>query len=232
MIRCLGLALLVVYCDAHDHPRSPSLVAAAVASPAAFARRHPGLVSPSRKRQTGSIASDYRSWAQENYLLAAAVQAGVLRSVANLVAQLVMVSNNCEEEVRLSTVLSMGALGASVSGLGGASWQRMLERRLGRSVGRGHARHVAMQAAVNLLFWAPLANTVYILGLSMLRGECLASAWEGLTRRFASVMLLELSLFVPYSALAFRTLPLEYRPLASSCVGAAFTVGLSMVCQP
>lgn len=175
--------------------------------------------------------SEYRSWAQDNYLLAAAVQAGILRSLANLVAQMVMVSNKCEEEVRLSTVLSMGALGATVSGLGGASWQRMLERRLGRSVGRGHARHVAMQAAANLLFWAPLANTVYILGLSLLRGECLASAWDGLTRRFASVMLLELSLFVPYSALAFRTLPLEYRPLASSCVGAAFTVGLSMVCQ-
>merc|ERR1711998_286326 len=110
-------------------------------------------------------------------------------------------------------------------------WQRFLERRLGRRVGRGHARHVALKAVADLLFWAPLANSVYIIGLSLLRGECLESAWEGLTRRFAKVMLLELSLFVPYSALAFRTVPLEYRPLGSSCVGAAFTIGLSVVCR-
>ena len=244
----VGLVLVVLRSSsALEAPRpsqespSPSLVAV---SSTLYAPRRPVVPPLSRSRAQGlntgggsvvrgwaaaDVVRDYRTWASSNYLAAAACQAGVLRSVANLVAQCMLVSRSQQDEVRLSTALTMGALGASVSGIGGASWQRFLEQRLGRSVGRGRAADVASKAALDFFLWAPVANAAYLLGLSMMRGECFGDAWNGLTRCFAHVMLLEAALFVPYSAFAFRTLPLELRPLASSCVGAAFTIGLSMM---
>jgi len=182
-----------------------------------------------RATRAPALAATYRQWAQHNYLTAAAVQAGILRSISNLAAQCMMVARSEQEEVRLSTALTMGALGASVSGWGGASWQRFMERQLGRSVGRGRPSDVALKAVCDFLLWAPLANATYLISLALLRGECLRGALSGLLRCLPGVMALEAALFVPYSALAFRMIPLEVRPLASSCVGAAFTIGLSMM---
>ena len=205
----------------------PSLVAVASTFHAPW--RLAPVVAPLSPPKGSTVVQEYREWARTNYLAAAAAQAAVLRTTANLLAQWMLVSRRQQDAVRIPTALTMGALGASVSGFGGASWQRFLERRLGRSVGRGGAADVASKAALDFFLWAPFANAAYLLGLALMRGECFGDAWEGLTRRFGNVMLMEAALFVPYSAFAFRTLPLEMRPLASSCVGAAFTIGLSMM---
>jgi len=218
---------------------SPSLVAVAV--PGQFRHpQRPAVPASSSLTQLLQVpsnfaadyrkfATEYRKWSRSHYLAAAAAQSGTLRMLSNLLAQWVQVSRSQQGEVILSTALTMGLLGASVSGYGGASWQRFLESWLGRSVGRGRASDVALKASMDFFIWAPLANAAYLLGLATMRGECFGDAWEGLTRCFARVMLLEAALFVPYSALAFQTIPLEVRPLASACVGAAFTIGLSMM---
>ena len=220
------------------HPSS-SLIALAVASTSSTVRRPRCLseveearLSPTLPKHSwaGGGGGGYREWAKSNYLAAAACQAGVLRCSSNLVAQALMSSRGKQStQAPVMTALSMGLLGSAVSGVGGGAWSRLLEKRLGRSVGKGRASDVARSAALSFCIWAPLANSLYLLGLPMLQGECLGSAWECLCSKFAHVMLLELCLFVPYSALAFRTIPLEMRPLASSLVGAIFTIGLSMM---
>ena len=205
----------------------PSLVALAVTSTSCG---HLTTKTKQHSQQLAVTGSSYREWAKSNYLAAAACQAGVLRCSSNLVAQALMSSRGKQQShAPVMTALSMGLLGSAVSGAGGGAWSRFLEKRLGRSVGKGRAGDVARSAALSFCLWAPLANSLYLLGLPMLQGESCSSAWECLCSRFTHVMLLELCLFVPYSALAFRIIPLELRPLASSLVGAIFTIGLSMM---
>lgn len=175
---------------------------------------------------------EYQKWARRHYLGASIVQAGVLRAAANFVAQHLLIRRGMQRRLHPSTALAMGALGATVSGLGGASWNRLLEQRLGKSVGRGKPSDAALKCLCDFTLFAPLANAAYMVGLGMLsRGESLGAACAALRlESFGRVMLLEAMLFMPYSALAFQVMPLELRPLAQSCVAAAFTIALTMMC--
>ena len=122
--------------------------------------------------------------------------------------------------------VAMAAIAAGVSGFGGAMWLRKLEGLYGTSTEPGV---VARKTATDYVFWAPIANTAYLLGLPLLTGhgaEAALSTWQA---GFVSVMLLELSIFMPYNVFAFRMIPLEARPLVQTLLSAAFTIGLCTV---
>jgi len=176
------------------------------------------------------LGMQYQHWSRSHYLEAAVLQAGLLRAGANLAAQHCMVLRGQQDQLRLSTVAAMGALGAGVSGLGGGAWSRMLEHRLGRSVGRGKPGDCVMKVLCDFAIFAPMANAIYLVVLALSRGGSLADALASLSfESFSRVMLLEATLFMPYSALAFNLIPWEFRPLSQSCVAAAFTIGLSTI---
>ena len=86
------------------------------------------------------------------------------------------------------------------------------------------------KAATDYSVWAPFANTCYLLGVPLLTGHDVAAALQTLQAGFASVMLLELSIFAPYNIFAFRNISLNYRPAVSAALAFLFTVGLAGLC--
>jgi len=167
------------------------------------------------------LAVRYARVSRDHFLPLAAAQAGALRGASDLVGQGLQ-----HAPADPTHAVAMAAIAAGVSGFGGAMWLRKLEGLYGTSTEPGV---VARKTATDYVFWAPIANTAYLLGLPLLTGhgaEAALSTWQA---GFVSVMLLELSIFMPYNVFAFRMIPLEARPLVQTLLSAAFTIGLCTV---
>ena len=140
----------------------------------------------------------YRSFVEADYLMSASVQTATLRASANVLAQTVMLQRGMIAFYDVRQTIAMGLLGLTVSGYVKAAWMRRLEHLLG--AGRTDRRAVIAKTLASLLVWAPFAGVVYLLGLPLLRGQGWAVAALTLQTKFARVMLVEATVFTPYSA--------------------------------
>ena len=206
-----------------------------------------------------SMVSAYNTLCNRHYLRTATAQGGLIRVAANMIAQTVLVARGMQQQIILSTLLTMLCLGATMSGVCGhvdepsllalprVSHPLLLRctrshlpaqlvqaswtRWLDQKVGHRHrGRDAVAKAAIDFFLWAPLCNSTYLLICPLVRGETLAAAWGLLRERFLAVMALEAMCFMPYNLLAFSVIPLCLRPLGQSCVAAIFAIGLSVLC--
>ena len=185
------------------------------------------ILRPTALSALSSIGSTYRSMSETHYLATACVQGCLLRITANYAAQLLLVARGLQSCVGLATLLTMAALGATVSGCTNAGWSRWLDNAVGHAHG---ARDVVKKALIDFVLWAPVCNSSYLLLCPMMNGAGLAAALQNVSERFLSVMALEAAVFTPYHIAAFSSIPQEVRPLCHSAVAAIFTVGLSLMC--
>ena len=169
----------------------------------------------------------YRSVSETHYLATAFVQGGLLRVLANYIAQAMLVMRGLQSGVVVSTLLTMLCLGATISGACNAGWTRFLDARIGSSRG---GVDVALKALIDFSCWAPICNSCYLFFCPLVGGVGVMAAWENLCERFLAVMALELACFTPYHILAFSSIPPAVRPLCHSGVAAIFTIGLSLSC--
>lgn len=167
------------------------------------------------KLSKASVA--YGQLCQEHFLPMAALQSGVLRGGADVVGGIGLHQGGFEH------ALAMATLGAAVSGWGNALWLRVLEGRYGADT---TPDVVLRKTATDYILWAPLANSAYLFGLPLLTGKGAEAALASWQCGFASVMLLELAIFMPYNLIAFERLPLSLRPLTGAVLAALFTIGV------
>ena len=149
----------------------------------------------------------------------AALQSGVLRGVADVVAH--------RDSVDPAHTTAIFLLAFFVSGLGNAMWLRRLETMYGTGT---EPATLARKTATDYSVWAPFANSAYLLGVPLLTGHDVAAALSTLQSGFLSVMLMELCIFAPYNLFAFRSISLNLRPAVSAVLAFAFTIGLSSQC--
>jgi hypothetical protein len=123
-------------------------------------------------------------------------------------------------------IIAMALMGGIVSGYGGAKWLQVLEGRYGS----GTSGDVVLRKTLtDYVCWAPFANSAYLIGLPLLTGMGVDAALETWHAGFVSVMLMELSIFMPYNVLAFNHIPHSFRPVSSAVLAAGFTIGLGML---
>jgi len=178
--------------------------------------------------QSGSSSSNF----DRNYLARSALCSCLLRGGSDILSQALG-----RGELDLTHAAAMGTVGLLFSGIIGAAWLALLESRLGSGT---ESRDIVRKAAVDYCFFAPLANSIYLLFVPMLcalsepgtfdmtSSLChSASMWQA---NFGSAMQLEAEIFVPFNLVAFRLIPPPLRPQAQACMCCAYTLGLSSLC--
>ena len=192
---------------------APALSAVSVRAPAAA----PGFSAA--EAVLTDLSGRYAQLAQDYFLPVAALQSGVLRGVADVVAH--------RDSVDPAHTTAIFLLAFFVSGLGNAMWLRRLETMYGTGT---EPATLARKTATDYSVWAPFANSAYLLGVPLLTGHDVAAALSTLQSGFLSVMLMELCIFAPYNLFAFRSISLNLRPAVSAVLAFAFTIGLSSQC--
>ena len=192
---------------------APALSAVSVRAPAVA----PGFSAA--EAVLTDLSGRYAQLAQDYFLPVAALQSGVLRGVADVVAH--------RDSVDPAHTTAIFLLAFFVSGLGNAMWLRRLETMYGTGT---EPATLARKTATDYSVWAPFANSAYLLGVPLLTGHDVAAALSTLQSGFLSVMLMELCIFAPYNLFAFRSISLNLRPAVSAVLAFAFTIGLSSQC--
>ena len=146
------------------------------------------------------VAHQYRQASETHYLPMAAAQGGLLRGMADVVGQ-GMTHPGFYDPAQTAALAGLGLL---ISGYGGAVWLRHLETKLGSGTAPAD---VLRKTFTDYTCWAPCANSAYLLLVPLLTGHGLEESLASLQAGFASVMLLEASLFMPYNLLAFNSIP-------------------------
>jgi len=167
-------------------------------------------------------AHQYRQASEKHYLPMASAQSGLLRGLADVAGQ-TLVHPGHYDPVQTAV---MGVLGLVISGYGGAVWLRHLETKLGSGIAPSD---VLRKTLTDYACWAPCANSAYLLLVPLLTGHSLEESLAALHVGFASVMMLEASLFMPYNLLAFNSIPAPLRPPAGALLSALFTIGFGVI---
>lgn len=166
-------------------------------------------------------AKRYRVLSETHYLPMAATQSGLLRGAADGVGQ--ALTHGSVDPVHVGIVATIGFI---ISGLGGAIWLRHLDSKLGSGT---HNTLVLRKTLTDYTCWAPVANSCWLLLVPLLMGSSVEEAATSLHAGFASVMMLEASIFMPYNLLAFSSIPASLRPPCEALLAAVFTIGLGMI---
>lgn len=223
-------------CHALVDPLCPSEELCALTSEELFAPSPPDrrttLGPAARARRFGQrSAVKYRRLMQRRYLLLASVQAAVLRGGADVVGRSLIPAEAYALDVEATNVYvhgaALGFVALFVSGVGCASWQRLLEASAGSET---TPEIIVLKCTADYFIWAPIANTLYLVLVPLLMGQTPAAAFQIMLDGFGAVSLLELCIWTPYNLLSFRFLPLELRPPTQSALAALFTIGLSLYC--
>ena len=134
----------------------PAVATGIVIPPAAVAPRLLPAPQPSLQR--------VRSFVQEQHLLAAALQMGVVRGSADMIGQ--AIHGDAVDPVHL---LAMVLTGLTISGVGGALWLRHLETSVGPcSVDDGMAGCVLRKTALDFMCWSPCVISANLFFVSLL----------------------------------------------------------------
>lgn len=163
--------------------------------------------------------------AEVQYLATTTLNAALLGGLSDAISQII--------DGALLDVSHVGAMTLSaglLSGLFNTLWLQELEREV---PGSGTAA-VLTKTVADYVIAGTLFNSVYLVAVPLLDAaiegvppgaEHLLDGWT--LEKFISAMRLEISTFTPYNLLAFKVVPLKYRPLASALVSALNTVVLS-----
>lgn len=158
------------------------------------------------------------------------------------------------EDYDPTRTVRMGCLGLFIGGLGTAAWLRQLERALPmrdahqysafsnlpvwayapvlRTVGIDQATLadtyvVVVKAFLDACFWAPIANSAYLVLTPLSEGKSVEEVRGMLRERFVPVMKTELKTFFPYNLLSFSLVPPLVRPFTTGVVSMCFAVYIS-----
>jgi len=93
----------------------------------------------------------------------------------------------------------------------------------------GDAYFVLLKATLDACFWAPLANTAYLVLTPLSEGESVESVKGILRERFVPVMKTELMTFFPYNLISFSLVPPLVRPFTTGFVSMCFAVFISWI---
>jgi len=195
---------------------------------------------------TFDFASSYLTALQDHYYPTTCLQALVLVSIGDVLAQYIepsrAESTSCSLDWRRT--LRTGMLGIVIGGLGDAMWLRYLEEPglcdpILRAVDSYSVVHdftldadslvVVLKALLDAFVWAPIANTLYLVLTPLSEGVDLASVSESLSENFLPVMQSELSVCLPYNLLAFAFVPPFMRPFATGLFSMFFSTYLSWI---
>ena len=195
---------------------------------------------------TFDFASSYLNAMQDHYYPTTCLQALVLVSIGDVLAQYIEPSraNSTTYSLDWRRTLRTGMLGIVIGGLGDAMWLRYLEEPglsdpILRAVDSYSMVHeftldpdsllVVLKAFLDAFVWAPIANTLYLVLTPLSEGVDLASVSESLSENFLPVMQSELSVCLPYNLLAFAFLPPFLRPFATGLFSMFFSTYLSWI---
>lgn len=88
---------------------------------------------------------------------------------------------------------------------------------------------VLIKAGLDACFWAPIANTAYLVFTPLLEGENVANVRGIVKERFVPVMQTELATFFPYNLLSFSLVPPLVRPFSTGFISMCFAVYISWI---
>eukprot|EP00966_Prymnesium_polylepis_P207579 4808268-Prymnesium_polylepis.1 len=77
---------------------------------------------------------------------------------------------------------------------------------------------VVIKAILDACFWAPLANTAYLVLTPLLEGKSVENVQSILSERFVPVMKTELATFFPYNLVSFSLIPPLVRPFTTGFI--------------
>lgn len=167
------------------------------------------------------------TFAEQQPLVLAGVQAGMLRCVGDRVAQQLYIYRGELAGLDPQHIAAMGLVGLFVSGCGGFLWLNHLESTLGATKGPAD---VLRKTVTDFLCWAPIANCMYLFCVPFLTGTSVNEAALNMETQFLPTMATELSIFGPYNLLAFSMIPLRARPISSALASLLFTIAIAARC--
>jgi hypothetical protein len=179
------------------------------------------------------LSEGYSRLTSEHYLLMAFLQAGFLASVADITTQ------TLEGAIPLDIghVAAMATVASTMSGVFNAIWLRQLEQAFPGT----ETREVATKTMLHAVIIASIINSAYLVGVPLFTEYCYGGSFSlppmdasilsgGWTfDEFIILTKLELLMFIPYNALAFKFVPPQVRPLTHAAVSAIFNVAVSAV---
>lgn len=168
------------------------------------------------------LAAGYRRLQAAHYLPVAFLQAGVLAGSADAATQ--VLEGGAADPAH---VAAMVAVAACMSGAANAAWLAQLEDAFPGTA----AREVACKTLLHATIVASVINGAYLVCVPLLaaalHGAPAEPAWSGAA--FLTLTKLELLMFVPYNAVAFKYVPPAVRPLTHAAISATFNVAVSAV---
>jgi protein Mpv17 len=189
------------------------------------------------------FASAYLNALNDHYLPTTCLQAGVLGSIGDVLAQ-ALDKNDTIYSLDWQRSLRTGMLGGIIGGVGDAMWLRYLEEpglfdpiiRAFDLFGAGHgvaldtdSLLVVIKTTLDAFVWAPIANSLYLVLTPLSEGMDLTSVIDSLDENFVPVMQSEWSVFLPYNLLAFTFFPPFIRPFTTGFVSMLFSTYLSWI---
>jgi hypothetical protein len=189
------------------------------------------------------LASSYLNALNDHYLPTTCLQAGVLGSIGDVLAQAID-RNETASSLDWQRACRTGTLGVVIGGIGDAMWLRYLEEPglfepIIRTFDRFGADHgvaldpdvflVVIKTTLDAFVWAPIANSLYLVLTPLSEGVDLTSVVDSLVENFLPVMQSEWSVFLPYNLLAFALFPPFIRPFTTGFVSMLFSTYLSWI---
>lgn len=190
------------------------------------------------------FAAAYQNALSTHYYETTCLQAGVLGSIGDVLAQALERPNATETKKGYSLdwqrTLRTGMLGVIIGGLGDAMWLRYLEEPglfepvISAFDGHGvtldaDSLLVVIKTILDAFVWAPIANSLYLVLTPLSEGTDLAGVLHSLDDNFLPVMQSEWSVFFPYNLVAFAFLPPFIRPFTTGLVSMFFSTYLSWI---
>jgi len=189
------------------------------------------------------VASSYLNALSDHYYLTTCLQAGVLGSIGDVLAQALdkdgpAYSFDWQRNLRTAT------LGVGIGGLGDAMWLRYIDEpglfapilHAFDLFGAGHgvaldddSLLVVIKTTLDAFVWAPIANSLYLVLTPLSEGVDPMSVLDSLEENFLPVMQSEWSVFLPYNLVAFAFLPSFIRPFTTGFVSMLFSTYLSWI---
>lgn len=138
--------------------------------------------------------------------------------------------------VNAAHVAAMALVASTMSGGANAVWLRQLEEAFpGKS-----PKHIAAKTLIHACILASIINSAYLIGVPLLSHAFAGGGLPPLSDpsayfagwtwpEFVMLTKLELCMFVPYNAIAFKFVPPRVRPLTHAMVSATFNVAVSAI---
>ena len=186
----------------------------------------PGAVAK-LQASAAAVRAKYTQQSEGSHVAIAGLQTGLLSGAADVASQQMH-----GLPIDLAHVAAMATIAAALSGSLNAVWLGYLEDAF---PGTSHGA-ILQKTLCDYIFCATSFNTAFLALVPVLTalysGQPLDEAlslWGWSREGFQSCMLLELCTFSPYNLLAFRAVPLRFRPVTSSILSAVCTIVVSGV---